>query len=190
MPCIVVGNKTFRSHERKIENVVQRAVTAQVINLSVTDVCSSAKISRQAFYKHYASVNDVQKSQEQRLQTDFRDRVGITVKRELIFMVMLNFIKDNSTYFSIVLDRQDLKMITWMIDFVQSRLVPKGTSKYSYYQYRSSLKGLIQLWIIADRCSKQNMPYYIDELLRTRVMRSRLDDMPSFTKPTIHATQV
>lgn len=185
MPSMVIGNKTFRSHERQIENVVQKAISARIINLSVKDICESVNISRQTFYMHYDSVNDVQRLQEQRLQADFRKSIGIITKREMIFTIMLTFIKNNFEYFSTVMNRQDLRILTWMVDYVRPRLVPNEVTEYSYYQYRSNLKGLIQIWVVTDKCAKQHLPIYVNELLRLRIMRSRLSDARLLTKPTV-----
>jgi hypothetical protein len=75
-----VNNKTFRNHERRIENIVQKAITAQVVNLRVKDVCATAKVSRQTFYAHYSSVNDVPRMQEQHLRNDFKKRLGMIAR--------------------------------------------------------------------------------------------------------------
>lgn len=185
MLYIATGNKIFRDHERRIENVVQKAVTARIINLSVKDICSVVRISRQTFYAHYANVNDVQKVQEQRLQADFKKRVGIITKREALFTIMLAFVKDNSRYFSIVLNHQDLRMLTWMIDYIRPRLVPRGATMCSYYQYRGNIKSLIQVWMLPGYTKKQHLSFFVNELLRIRVMHSQLDGMLSLTKATV-----
>lgn len=190
MPPTITNNKTFRRHERQIENVVQKAVTAQVINLSVKDICNTVKISRQTFYAHYSSVNDVQRMQEQRLQADFKRRIGIITKREIIFTIMLTFVQDNSNYFSAVLGRKDLRLLTWMIDYVRPRLVPRDVTDISYYQYRGCLKSTIQIWVLSDKHTKQRLPFYVNELLRTRVMRSQLSQLPSFAESTIQPAQI
>ncbi len=190
MPPTITNNKTFRRHERQIENVVQKAVTAQVINLSVKDICNTVKISRQTFYAHYSSVNDVQRMQEQRLQADFKRRIGIITKREIIFTIMLTFVQDNSNYFSVVLGRKDLRLLTWMIDYVRPRLVPRDVTDISYYQYRGCLKSTIQIWVLSDKHTKQRLPFYVNELLRTRVMRSQLSQLPSFAESTIQPAQI
>lgn len=174
-------NKTFCRHERQIENIVQKAITAQVVNLSVSEVCSAAKISRQTFYAHYSSINDVPKMQEQHLRDDFKARIGKNTKREIIFTLLLTFVKDNAHYFLMALGRNDLRMITWMIDYVRSIIVPDGVTDTSYYQYRGVLKSTIQSWMLPGRYTKQNLPFYVNELLHTRVMRSRLDDVLSLT---------
>lgn len=174
-------NKTFCKHERQIENIVQKAITAQVVNLSVSDVCNAAKISRQTFYAHYSSVNDVPKMQEQRLRDDFKARIGINTNREIIFTLILIFVKDNAHYFLMALSRKDLRIITWMIDYVRSSIVPDGVTDISYYQYRGVLKSTVQSWMLPGKHTKHNLPFYVDELLRTRVMRSRLDDISSLT---------
>lgn len=190
MPPTITNNKTFRRHEHQIENVVQKAVTAQVINLSVKDICNTVKISRQTFYAHYSSVNDVQRMQEQRLQADFKRRIGIITKREIIFTIMLTFVQDNSNYFSVVLGRKDLRLLTWMIDYVRPRLVPRDVTDISYYQYRGCLKSTIQIWVLSDRHTKQHLPFYVNELLRTRIMRSQLSQLPSFAESAIHPAQI
>ncbi len=178
-------NKTFRKHERQIEDIVQKAITAQVVNLSVKYICDVAKISRQAFYAHYSDVNDVIRTQEERLRNDFKKRIGTNTNREVIFTIILTFVKDNSRYFLIVFDREDFKMLTWMIDYVHLNIVPKGTKDPSYRQYRSVLKSTVQIWMLPGRPTKQNLPIYVNELLRTRVMRSRLDDV-SLTQSSVY----
>lgn len=174
-----MNNKTFRRHEHKIESIVQKAITAQVINLSASEICSTAKISRQTFYSHYSSVNDVPRMQEQRLQNEFKLRIGTNTKREIIFTIILTFINDNACYFLVAIGRKDLRIISWMIDYVRSRIVPDGITETSYYQYRGAIKSIIQAWMLPGRHTKQNLPLYVSELMRTRVMRSRLDDITS-----------
>lgn len=187
------SNKTFRNHERRIENIVQKAITAQVINLRVKDVCTTARVSRQTFYAHYSSVNDVPRRQEQHLQDDFKKRLGAIVNREVIFTIILTFVKDNSHYFSAAFNRKDLRMLTWMIDYASPRLIPNGVANHAYIQYRGSLKSTIQSWLVPNKSAvqyKQYLSFYVTELLSTRVMRSRLDHLTSLTKPTVQPAQI
>lgn len=190
MPSTPTKNKTYRRHERQIENAVQRAISAQVINLSVKDICDAAKISRQTFYLHYSNVNDIQRTQEQRLQADFKRRIGIITKREIIFTIMLTFVQDNANYFSVVLSRKDLRLLTWMIDYVRPRIAPHDIAESSYYQYRGSLKSTIQIWALSNKRTRQYLSFYVDEMLRTRVMRSRLDHLPLLTESAVDSTQI
>ena len=192
MPTTNTRNKTFCKYERRIENVVQDALTTPPINLTIKHVCKAAKISRQTFYAHYTSINDVIETQEQRLRDDFRERVGTATKREVVFTIMLTFVKDNSRYFSAVFNRKDLRMVAWMINYERSVLVPSEVAEHAYAQYCGSLESTIQSWILLSytaRQYKQYLPLYVNELLHTRVMRSRLDNIPSHTKPTVYATQ-
>lgn len=187
------GNKTFRGHERRIENVVQKAITAQIINLSVKDVCNAAKISRQTFYAHYSSVNDVPRIQEQRLRAEFKKRLGVITKREIIFTIILTFVRDNSHYFSTAFKRKDLRVLTWMIDYASPRLIPNGVATHAYNQYCGNLKCTIQSWVISGRSAeqyKQYLPLYVSELSRVRVMYNRLDHLPSLAKSTVQPAQV
>lgn len=185
-----IGNQTFRDHKRRIEDVVQKAIAAQVAGLTVVDICHAAKVSRQTFYKHYSSINDVQKIQERCLQEDFKKRVDSVTKREVLFIIILTFVKEHANYFSSVVSRQDFKMLTWMIDYIHPRLVPRGLAAHTYNQYSSVLKSIIQDWILFEKEAKQHLPPYVDALSCVRIMRSQLDDIPSLAKPSVHSTQV
>ncbi len=166
-----VHDARYRQNEHLIHKALQTSLTNRRINVRPNEICQAATISRPTFYAHCDDCTDALRRYEATLQQRFQERLpDVTCKHEVVFTVLLSFVRDKKGYFKATIPNSNYWLLNAIFDDVRPRLVSKNIGDRTYEFYVRTQIILISDWAEYDKFSKQRIPFYVQKMLKTRLI--------------------
>ncbi len=162
----------FARCDDTINNALYRALSERNINLRPKDICAQAKITRPTFYAHCANSTDALHQHEAKLENAFYDRLPKrTIHNEVIFTVLLCFIREHSDYFAATIKTANFYLLKTIFQNLKPIIVGSRIDGKSYALYTLQQIGLITCWATYEGYSSKKIAPYAKKMQATRVMR-------------------
>lgn len=163
--------RNYQASESYIRRVLDRALSKRRISLRGRELCREAGISSPTFYLHSRGCDDALRAYEKSLIAEFHNNIrGKPAQKEVIFLVLLEFIAQNHHYFAATLVQHNNWLIYKIITSVRANLINNSIPDKSFDLYVDSLTSLIFCWGKYENFNTDKIPFYTQKLMQTRVM--------------------
>lgn len=166
-----IHDARYKNNEHLLHGALHTSLANRRINVRPYEICRAATISRPTFYAHCYSVDDALRQYEGDLQEEFHDRLPkVGCNHEAIFTVMLGFMRDAKGYFKATIPNSNYWLLQTIFEDVRPKLVSKNIGDRTYDFYVHTQIIIIGDWAKYDRFSQQRIPFYVQKMLRTRLV--------------------
>lgn len=160
----------YRQKEEAIRRVLEQALAERKVYLSVSELCRQAKMAPTTFYSHYRSIDHALHAYEAELLADLKRAVAkVKTHREVVFMILLNFVREHLSYFKATLPVHNDWLTLKMLESLCPRLGLSIWDK-NYRGYVHLWCSLVRCWVIfEDPASKERLALYAHKMARMKV---------------------
>lgn len=162
----------YHRNEKSIHRSLEKALSHRRINLRACEISEQANITSSTLYLHCRSSDDALRTYERNLIADFHQSIQQTPNppREVIFIVLLNFIQRHHSYFSATLVQDNCWMVARLLQDVRSNLVSTRINDKCFDTYAGHLTTIIFCWGKHEHFASARIPFYTKKLLQTRII--------------------
>lgn len=164
-------DKRFHHSEVSLHRAIDQALAKRRVGVRGREVCARAKISEPTLYAHCLNVDDALNIYETNIIDEFTLLMPTDhPQHEVIFVLLLNFIRQHRNYFAATLKNHNSWLLTQLIDIVRPQLVSDNINDKCFDLYTGSITTIIFRWYKHENFSPEKIPLYTKKLLQVRVI--------------------
>lgn len=172
------NNARRKDSQDKIEKTfLQLIQTKELSNISVTDICKSARLNRSTFYANYVDIYDLADKVKEKLENDisaiYQDEISNQYNSN-DFLKLFRHIKDNQlfykTYFKLGFDNE-YKIFQYDTNLSKQHFNDKFVD-YHIEFFKNGLNSVIKLWL-KNGCTES--PEEINSIIQSEYLSRKKD---------------
>lgn len=172
------NNARRKDSQDKIEKTfLQLIQTKELSNISVTDICKSARLNRSTFYANYIDIYDLADKVKEKLENDisaiYQDEISNKYNSN-DFLKLFCHIKDNQlfykTYFKLGFDNE-YKIFQYDTNLSKQHFNDKFVN-YHIEFFKNGLNSVIKLWL-KNGCIES--PEEINSIIQSEYLSRKKD---------------
>ncbi len=162
---------TYIYNGKRVRKSLCKRLSDRSINVRAKELYEDAGITSPTFYLHFRDSNDVLSQYEQDLETDFYEIVPPTKKREVVFVILTEYIVKNRQYFLATHHGDNYSLLKKIIYHYRLVFVSEDISDRSFANYAGTLIVTINCWLCFDKLDKISAAKCAQRLKMIRVVK-------------------
>ena len=165
-------DKRYLRNEHSLHRAINSvALDKRRVGVKTKEVCNAANFSSPTLYAHCHSIDEALSNYESQIITDFTELLRKDhLNHEVIFIILLNFIRQYRTYFAATLKNHNSWLLAQLIANLRPHLVSKNINDKCYDLYTGSITTLIFCWYKHEKFNTDKIPLYTKKLLQIRII--------------------
>lgn len=161
----------YRRCDELIRIALCKGLRERRLGVTTGEICRLAQIARPTFYAHHKTVDSALKEYETALHESLQNRLPVTRARDVIFTILLSYIRENRGYFEATVPNANYWLLQEILESLRPSLAGIQINDQVYDVYIHYQITIIASWVKFEGCSTILLPSYAKKLLTTR-MRS------------------
>lgn len=161
----------YRRCDELIHVALCKSLKDRRLGISTGEICRLAQIARPTFYAHHKNVDAALQEYEAALHESLQRRLPATRSRDVIFTILLSYIRENRGYFNATVPNANYWLLKEILESLRSSLASAQINDQVYDTYIHQQITIIVGWVKFEHCSIKTLPSYVKKLLITRMRR-------------------
>lgn len=171
MPYPNHNDARFRFHDKLICNILHTMLAERRTDISPTEICKAAAISRTTFYAHY-NRKDVIEQYETGLTAKFFEALPTaSLNKESTFILLLRFVRNERGYFAATIPNANYWLLKSILENLYPVLRTKDCGAKTYECYVMQQIALVSCWAQHEDFAFEKIRLYAHRMAQVPMMR-------------------